>query len=189
MTELERRLFLLWAAGSAFTILSAAFEKGGAAFEKSGAAFENDGLGLETLEGGAEDKEKDKDKKEVKPGEQSDGSYVLDPKNPPDIKIKTKEEPNGHFVKVGKDTVLVAQSEDKKAWYAVSAICTHKACAVSFRADDKIFRCPCHGSKFSLTGKVSKGPAKEDLVGYAATEVKGPKGAVYVRVAKAEKKK
>ena len=116
-------------------------------------------------------------------GDQKDGAYVLDPANPPKLDVKPKETANGTFVKVGKDTVLVAQCNDKKTWCAVSGICSHKAAWVTFKPDDKVFRCPQHGSKFSDTGKVLKGPAKDDLTAYDAKEVKGKGNKKFVRVA------
>lgn len=176
MTELERRTFLLWAAGAAFTSLTT-----GLASAAGRAAF--DAQGKPDPKKTPPPASKPAAAGELEPGEQKDGSYVLDPANPPKIDLKTKEDPNGHFVKVGKDTVLVAQSSDRKSWVAVSAICTHKACAVSWKADDKCFRCPCHGSKFSEKGKVMKKPATDDLAEYEAKEVKGKGGKKLVRVA------
>jgi len=46
---------------------------------------------------------------------------------------------------------------------AVSAICTHQGCEVSFDASSKGFACPCHGSRFDGTGKVLNGPATAPL--------------------------
>ena len=49
--------------------------------------------------------------------------------------------------------------------YAASLLsCTHQRCTVS--VDDDHFVCPCHGARFSHTGKVLKGPAEEDLTTY-----------------------
>lgn len=50
--------------------------------------------------------------------------------------------------------------------FAVSAVCTHKGCIVSF--DEKLghLRCPCHGSEFGLDGQNIKGPAKSPLKSY-----------------------
>lgn len=47
-----------------------------------------------------------------------------------------------------------------------SAICTHLGCVV--RADGAQLLCPCHNSVFSLTGEVTKGPAKLPLPTYDA---------------------
>ena len=43
---------------------------------------------------------------------------------------------------------------------AMSAICTHQGCLVSdYDSSKQEFVCPCHGSRFSLTGQVDQGPA------------------------------
>lgn len=45
---------------------------------------------------------------------------------------------------------------------ALSALCTHQACAVEWDITEK-FVCPCHGSQFSATGAVLRGPAPTPL--------------------------
>lgn len=45
---------------------------------------------------------------------------------------------------------------------AVSAICTHQSCVVEWDTSEK-FVCPCHGSQFSATGAVLRGPALSPL--------------------------
>ena len=43
-------------------------------------------------------------------------------------------------------------------------ICTHLGCSPTFKPEDDIFYCPCHGSKFDLAGRVYKGsPAPSAL--------------------------
>ena len=44
---------------------------------------------------------------------------------------------------------------------ALSLSCSHLGCTLE--NGEESFSCPCHGSEFSLTGKVIKGPAMEDL--------------------------
>lgn len=46
--------------------------------------------------------------------------------------------------------------------FALSAICTHRKCALSAEPDGS-FYCKCHGSTFDAGGHVTKGPAKRDL--------------------------
>jgi Rieske Fe-S protein len=46
--------------------------------------------------------------------------------------------------------------------FALSAICTHRKCKLDAESD-KTFYCPCHGSTFDATGKVTEGPARRDL--------------------------
>lgn len=44
---------------------------------------------------------------------------------------------------------------------ALSAICTHQGCTVA--PGNGELDCPCHGSRYDLTGAVLAGPAKEAL--------------------------
>jgi Rieske Fe-S protein len=46
--------------------------------------------------------------------------------------------------------------------FALSAICTHRKCALSVEPD-RSFYCKCHGSTFDAGGHVTQGPAKRDL--------------------------
>lgn len=42
--------------------------------------------------------------------------------------------------------------------------CSHQACETSVSASEIV--CPCHGSRFSRSGDLLKGPATEDLTRY-----------------------
>ena len=46
---------------------------------------------------------------------------------------------------------------------ALSAICTHLGCTVSFNATANQFLCPCHGCKYDHEGNVVAGPPPEPL--------------------------
>lgn len=62
----------------------------------------------------------------------------------------------------GDDAVLVRLSDG--SFLAYSAICTHKSCTVGYKKGDTLFRCPCHGSQFTVAdGSVAKGPANGPL--------------------------
>jgi len=68
----------------------------------------------------------------------------------------------------GSDTIMVVRVSDTQV-VAVSAICTHSGCENLYTASAMRFDCPCHGSQFSLTGSVLRGPARQPLRAYTAT--------------------
>lgn len=47
--------------------------------------------------------------------------------------------------------------------HAVSAVCTHMKCIVSWNNAEKTWDCPCHGSRFDKDGTIIEGPAISDL--------------------------
>jgi len=53
--------------------------------------------------------------------------------------------------------------DEKGIIHAVSAVCTHMGCTVGWNTAEKTWDCPCHGSRYSLDGKVIHGPAMRDL--------------------------
>lgn len=60
---------------------------------------------------------------------------------------------------------------DQKVWivhggegiYALISICTHLACTPNWFEEEKVFKCPCHGSVFTIEGDVVSGPAPSPL--------------------------
>jgi len=58
---------------------------------------------------------------------------------------------------------LVARTGES-TFAAVTAECTHVACQITtFQTDTDTYECPCHGSQFSLSGTVRRGPASRNL--------------------------
>ena len=49
-----------------------------------------------------------------------------------------------------------------KELFVLSALCTHRKCKLSTQSDHS-FYCPCHGSEFDPSGRVTEGPATRDL--------------------------
>lgn len=47
--------------------------------------------------------------------------------------------------------------------HALSSVCTHMACDVGWNDREKVWDCPCHGSRFSPAGDVIRGPAARPL--------------------------
>jgi glycine/D-amino acid oxidase-like deaminating enzyme/nitrite reductase/ring-hydroxylating ferredoxin subunit len=58
---------------------------------------------------------------------------------------------------------IAAYRDDAGRLHERSAVCTHLKCIVDWNTAEKSWDCPCHGSRFSATGKVLAGPATADL--------------------------
>lgn len=58
---------------------------------------------------------------------------------------------------------VAAFRDEQGAVHAVSAVCTHMGCLVGWNATDRTWDCPCHGSRFELSGDVIHGPATRPL--------------------------
>lgn len=52
---------------------------------------------------------------------------------------------------------------DKEGIYAIFAKCTHLGCTPNWLAGENKFKCPCHGSGFSMDGVNFEGPAPRAL--------------------------
>lgn len=104
-----------------------------------------------------------------------------------DIIVKLSENAaltkTGGSVKINDELMLIRNSET--TFLAIRTICTHKGCDVELEGDK--FVCPCHGSEFSLTGKVETGPAKDNLKTFE-TIFDSDKGTVTIKTDGADKK-
>jgi cytochrome b6-f complex iron-sulfur subunit len=69
------------------------------------------------------------------------------------------------LVQAGSGQYLVYRSGDQ-AFSVLTAICTHEGCTVSgFQSSS--FVCPGHGSTYSTSGSVNRGPASRALASFA----------------------
>lgn len=67
----------------------------------------------------------------------------------------------------GMERPLYVHRDADGEWVAVLASCTHRGCQPE--SFDGRLVCPCHGSEFSLDGRVLEGPADRPLTRYAVT--------------------
>lgn len=58
---------------------------------------------------------------------------------------------------------IACACDDKGVCHEVSAVCTHMGCLVRWNKAEQTWDCPCHGSRFSMTGEVIGGPAEAPL--------------------------
>ena len=64
-----------------------------------------------------------------------------------------------HFILIRRATGFVALSHQ----------CTHQKCNVDYVPEQGIILCPCHGSRFDLSGAVLRGPAPRPLDRFATS--------------------
>jgi len=57
--------------------------------------------------------------------------------------------------------IPAAVIHDRNGYSALSLVCSHLGCTVEIKPDDYV--CPCHGSRYDLSGNVTKGPASSPL--------------------------
>jgi len=68
-----------------------------------------------------------------------------------------------------KGDIIIIRSTDT-VYLALSKVCTHSQCTVTYNSTTKDIPCPCHGSKFTTTGAVVTGPATSPLKKYSVTQ-------------------
>jgi glycine/D-amino acid oxidase-like deaminating enzyme/nitrite reductase/ring-hydroxylating ferredoxin subunit len=71
---------------------------------------------------------------------------------------------NGEGAVMRRGLKLIAVHRDARgSLHERSAVCPHLGCVVRWNSVEKTWDCPCHGSRFSGTGKVVNGPSLGDL--------------------------
>jgi len=83
----------------------------------------------------------------------------------PEEKIKELDEiknDEAKLVKFENESVALYRDESGKI-HSVSSACTHIDCSVAWNTAEKVWECPCHGSRFSMDGEMYTAPARKDL--------------------------
>ncbi|MCE4564915.1 Rieske (2Fe-2S) protein [Maribellus sp. CM-23] len=68
-----------------------------------------------------------------------------------------------------KGNIMVFRTGEN-SYLALSKICTHQGCSVTYSHADGNVPCPCHGSKYTTAGVVINGPATANLKKYSVTK-------------------
>ncbi|WP_010530753.1 FAD-dependent oxidoreductase [Lentibacillus jeotgali] len=76
--------------------------------------------------------------------------------------VKDLEPDHATVTRVKGKRTGVYKDQDKQL-YAVDTTCKHLGCEVTWNSGERTWDCPCHGSRYSYTGEVIEGPAKEPL--------------------------
>lgn len=87
------------------------------------------------------------------------GGITVDLTDPVYAALKTV----GGFAYKG-DIIIIRSTET--VYIALSKVCTHSQCTVTYNSSSKDIPCPCHGSKFNTGGAVLNGPAESPLKKY-----------------------
>lgn len=66
---------------------------------------------------------------------------------------------------VYKDNIIIIHYTETE-YLALSKVCTHQGCDVSYNPSGSYLPCPCHGSVFSISGEVLNAPATVPLKKY-----------------------
>lgn len=64
-----------------------------------------------------------------------------------------------------KDNIIVFRTGEN-TYMALSKLCTHSQCTVTYNHASGNIPCPCHGSTFTTSGQVTNGPANTNLKSY-----------------------
>lgn len=88
------------------------------------------------------------------------------------LRIHPAGQPDPLYVLRGQDTEGVA------TFTTVSPRCTHRGCTVDVQGVNLV--CPCHGSTYTRSGTVLRGPAEEPLRSFPT--VVAPDGAIEIRL-------
>ena len=69
---------------------------------------------------------------------------------------------DGYTQVVDRQVVFLVKTSESKV-DALSSVCTHLGCRVSWNAEERELRCPCHGGVFDRDGAVKAGPPPASL--------------------------
>lgn len=80
----------------------------------------------------------------------------------PQVELDDIKMGEGKIIEVNKKKVGVYKANNGQI-FKVKPICTHLGCELYFNNIDKVWECPCHGSKFTYDGKSIEVPSNKNL--------------------------
>lgn len=89
-------------------------------------------------------------------------SIILSKFKIPEEKLEKIKNDEGKIININDKKVGVYKDKEGKV-YAVKPICTHLGCELYFNNIEKIWECPCHGSKFNYDGTSIEVPSNKNL--------------------------
>lgn len=80
------------------------------------------------------------------------------------LKVPESEVPLGGFkdLMIGTTPAIIVHTKEK-GFIALSRVCTHLGCLVTYYPEKLEFICPCHAGTFDLEGNVISGPPPKPL--------------------------
>ena len=102
---------------------------------------------------------------------------TLPENEPTQVTLRVARE-DGYRETIDRRTIFLVKTGDGQVT-AIDTTCTHLGCRVSWDAENKIIKCPCHGGVYDRMGKVQSGPPPASLARFT-TRVDGDQ--ILVRV-------
>lgn len=99
-------------------------------------------------------------------------SFIVENANVAKELIKGKVSPISDDIEIANGDAQITEVNGQRAGayrdengqlHVVDTTCTHMGCELQWNAAERSWDCPCHGSRFSITGEVIEGPAVEPL--------------------------
>ncbi|MCL2382916.1 MAG: Rieske 2Fe-2S domain-containing protein [Oscillospiraceae bacterium] len=92
---------------------------------------------------------------------QTTKSLIIDKLKLPKETISELKNGEGKIIELEGKKVGVYKKGDEL--FTINPVCSHLGCELAFNNLDKTWDCPCHGSRFTYTGKSINAPSIKDL--------------------------
>lgn len=104
------------------------------------------------------------EKKDMDPDNNNNDDLIIDLSKAENDSLNS----DGGFLISGNIIII---NKGSSTYVALSKICTHNGCSVSYNSGNDNLPCPCHGSIFDTNGSVLNGPATTSLKTYSVSKM------------------